>query len=187
MTTVYFIRHAEPDFSNHDDKQRPLTRKGIKDRKRVSEYLEDKAIDIVLSSPYRRAIETVEDFAQLKGLDIVTIDDFRERKVDSCWIEDFDQFSRSQWADFSYKLNDGECLMEVQERNIKALMEVIDQYKDKNIVIGSLGTALSTVINCYDSSYEYEDFQQMRHRMPWIVKFTFDGKVCQQIEKIDVL
>ncbi len=25
MTTVYFIRHAEPDYTNHSDAERPLS------------------------------------------------------------------------------------------------------------------------------------------------------------------
>ena len=37
MTNVYFIRHAETDYSNHDDLLRPLTEKGMQDRKRDME------------------------------------------------------------------------------------------------------------------------------------------------------
>ncbi|HWT73517.1 MAG TPA: histidine phosphatase family protein [Mobilitalea sp.] len=37
--------------------------------------------------------------------------------------------------------------MDVQERNINALMRVIEEYQGKNIVIGSHGTALSTIIS----------------------------------------
>jgi 2,3-bisphosphoglycerate-dependent phosphoglycerate mutase len=52
MTTIYFVRHAEPDYSNHDDENCPLTEKGFKDRELVTEFLEDKDIQILLSSPY---------------------------------------------------------------------------------------------------------------------------------------
>lgn len=34
MTTVYFVRHAQPDLSVHDDLTRPLTEKGLQDRKK---------------------------------------------------------------------------------------------------------------------------------------------------------
>ena len=43
--------------------ERPLTIKGKEDSKLVTDYLRDKDIEIVLSSPYLRAIETVKDFA----------------------------------------------------------------------------------------------------------------------------
>ena len=38
MTTVYFIRHAEPDYNNHDDMSRELSNKGLQDRKLVQGF-----------------------------------------------------------------------------------------------------------------------------------------------------
>ncbi len=184
MTRVYFVRHAEPNYENHDDMLRELTPKGMEDRKLVTAFLADKDIDVVLSSPYKRAVDTVADFAEKNGLSIETIDDFRERKVGNGWIEDFKEFSRGQWADFSYKLPGGECIKEVQDRNIAALNTVLEKHNGKNIVVGSHGTALSTVINYYDNTFCYEDFEKIRFLMPWIVEFVFDAdKKCIDINK----
>lgn len=187
MTTVYFVRHAEPDYTNHNDIERPLTINGKEDSKLVTDYLRDKDIEIVLSSPYLRAVETVKDFADSFGHTIINVEDFRERKVDSVWIEDFNRFTEQQWSDFDYKLSDGECLHEVQVRNVDALMQVLKEYQNKNIVIGSHGTALSTIINYFKPTFGFNDFHRIRNVMPWIVKFTFQGDELVHIEEIDVL
>ncbi len=178
MTTIYFVRHAEPNYTNHDDILRELSEKGLKDRELVTDFFTDKQIDIVLSSPYKRAVDTVLDFAEKNGKDILIVEGFKERKVDSDWIVDFDSFCKKQWEDFDYKLSDGECLKEVQSRNIVALDNVLSSYKGKNIVIGSHGTALSTIINYYDKSFGYNDFEKIRFLMPWIVEFSFEDKKC---------
>jgi 2,3-bisphosphoglycerate-dependent phosphoglycerate mutase len=187
VTTIYFIRHAQPDFTVQDDASRPLSVKGRADTVLVTEYLKDKDIQEVLSSPFIRAIDTVKDFAVRIGLSVKTIYDFRERKVDSRWIEDFTAFSKKQWVDFEYKLTEGESLREVQERNTRALEAILLEYEGKNIVIGTHGTALSTIINYYDNTYGYEDFNSMRGLMPWIVRMRFDGTRCLEIEKINIL
>lgn len=186
MTKVYFVRHAEPNYNNRDDMSRELSAKGMVDRKLVTWFLSDKNIEVVLSSPFKRAFDTVAHFANSKGLSIEIIDEFRERKVDSIWIEDFVSFSKSQWADFDYKLSDGESLNEVQSRNISALNSVLEKYKGKNIVIGSHGTALSTIINYYDKSFGYEDFERIRTVMPWIVEFTFQNDKRILIKYVDL-
>ena len=31
ITTVYFVRHAEPNYNNHDDRLRELSEKGMED------------------------------------------------------------------------------------------------------------------------------------------------------------
>lgn len=186
MTIIYFVRHAAPNYNNHDDAVRELTPQGLIDRKRVTEFLWNKDIDTVLSSPYKRAVDTVREFADAKGLEITLVDGFRERKVDSGWIEDFNGFCRRQWEDFAFKLSDGESLREVQKRNIDALNQVLYTYNDKNIVIGSHGTALSTIINYFDSSFGYNEFVKIKNLMPWIVMFKFERNKCVEIQKYNL-
>lgn len=186
ITNVYFVRHAEPNYENHNDLLRELTPKGMSDRTLVTKFLSDKQISVLLSSPYKRSVDTIQEFADRSGLSIELIEDFRERMIDSVWIEDFNAFAKQQWADFSYKLSDGECLQEVQDRNIRALNNALEQYSGQNIAIGSHGTALSTIINYYDNSFGYDDFQEIRKLMPWIVHFCFENDTCVKIEKYDL-
>lgn len=185
-TNIYFIRHAEPNYENHDDVSRELSEKGLEDRKLVTDFLMDKRIDVVLSSPFKRAMDTVRDFAERNNLEIIPVEKFRERRVDSEWIEDFNSFSKRQWEDFGYKLSDGECLREVQERNIAAISSVIEKHKGKNVVVGSHGTALSTIINFYDKSFGYQQFDEIRYLMPWVVQFTFEETKCIEINKYNL-
>ena len=185
-TIVYFVRHAEPNFNNHDDMSRELSEKGLKDRSLVTEFLKDMQIDSVLSSPFKRAVDTVQEFTEKQGMAIEVIEDFRERRIDSGWIEDFKGFCKKQWEDFDYKLSDGENLGEVQQRNVTALEDVLKRYAGKNIVVGSHGTALSTIINYYDKSFGYAQFEEIRTLMPWVVKFCFEGSECVEIQKYNL-
>nr|MCR4939408.1 histidine phosphatase family protein [Treponemataceae bacterium] len=126
----------------------------------------------------------VGDFAEKYGLEIEIYEDFRERKVDSCWIDDFTTFSKKQWEDFDYKLSDGECLGEVQKRNIAALKLVLEKFSGRTVAIAGHGTALSTIINYYDKSFNYKDFERIKNIMPWIVEMHFDEKgTCTYIKE----
>ncbi len=185
-TTICFVRHAEPNYANHDDMSRELSSKGLEDRRLVTKFIQDRHVDVILSSPFKRAIDTVADLAEVKGLPIEVVDNFRERRVDSVWIEDFNTFCKNQWADFNYKLADGECLKEVQNRNIAALNNVLESCEGKSVVIGSHGTALSTIINYYDKTFGYEEFEKIRNLMPWVVEFSFENKKCVAIGKCDL-
>jgi 2,3-bisphosphoglycerate-dependent phosphoglycerate mutase len=42
MTTLYFVRHAEPNYNNHDDLTRELTENGLRDRHKAARWLADK-------------------------------------------------------------------------------------------------------------------------------------------------
>ena len=189
MTDIYFIRHAESDYSVRKSSIRPLTEKGRADCRLVTEFLDNKDIDVVLSSPYKRAVDTLRGFADKNNFGILTIEDFCEQKSDSGYLYraiDFSTFMKNLWTDFDYKLSDGESLAECQKRNIAALKNVLTQYEGKNIVIGTHGIALSTIINYYDNTFGYEDFMAMAFVFPWVVKMSFDDTHCVEIEKNDL-
>jgi len=186
VTTIYFVRHAQADNTVRGGRTRPLTEKGWADRRLVTDFLQDKRIDAVLSSPFRRAVDTVAEFADKHGHAIERIEDFRERRSDSDWDRSNGLFPliERQWADFSYTQSDGECLGVVQARNIAALREALARHKDQNIVIGTHGMSLSTIINYYDSTYGFAAFMAMAELMPWVVRMRFDGNSFIEMEKI---
>jgi len=191
MTTIYFIRHAESDRLVRDGRIRPLTEKGLVDRLLVTEYLQDKNIDVILSSPFKRAIDTIADFAEKNGYEIELIEDFREQRSGRDLLRDSSgnpvpDFLEQQWNDFYYRFSDGETLNELQERNISALNEILFKHKNKNIVIGTHAMALSAIINYYDKTYDFEEFLKMNPIMPWVMKMIFDENGCAGMEKIDL-
>ena len=185
MTTIIFVRHAATNLQNHDERLRELSPEGMADRKRVTEYLCAKRIDAVLSSPYRRAVDTVSDYAQTQGFSIERIETFRERELPG-WIEDFDAFVKRQWEDFDYKRPGCESLREAQSRCVAAMEAVLRRYAGKTVVIGTHGVALSAVINYYDRGFGYREFAQIKGVMPWIVELDFDeAGTCTEIRQYD--
>ena len=175
-TVVYFIRHAKPDFSVKDDRLRPLTESGLSASLEVTRALKGHRLDRIFSSPYKRAYDTVLDLSRQRNLAITTIEDFRERRVDSVWIDDFLEFSKRQWSDFDYKLQDGESLREVQQRNINALRILLNQYAGEHFAIGTHGTAMSTIFNYFDPSFSFNEFWSIVDKMPYIARFIFEGQ-----------
>lgn len=189
MTNVYFIRHAQADNTILDGRVRPLTQKGLADRTLVTAFLHDKNINAVISSPFKRAIDTIAPFAEKHGFEIEIVEELRERKSDSDMRKEstnFVAFMQRQWADFSYTFSDGECLFAVQRRNIAALHEILCKHHNKNIVIGTHGTALLTILHFYFPSYGFDTFMAMVDIQPWVAKMTFDDLICTELETIDL-
>lgn len=94
MTTVHFIRHARPDLSVHDDRTRPLSAEGLADCHLIEACLAEKPLAAVLSSPYRRTMDTVGSLAHARRLAVLPVEDFRERRISDVWVEDFSGFTR---------------------------------------------------------------------------------------------
>ena len=88
---------------------------------------------------------------------------------------------RKRWADHNYHEEGGESIAMVQKRNIEALNEILSDNTDKDIVIGTHGTALSTILNFYDNNFGCEDFLRIIDWMPYIIELDFESS-CNEME-----
>lgn len=59
-TTVYIVRHAQSVKDQGSESTRPLSNDGIIASEKLIQYFLNKNIEQVTSSPYTRAIQTVE-------------------------------------------------------------------------------------------------------------------------------
>lgn len=182
MTSIYFVRHAKPNHSHEDDRTRALSEEGFIDSEQVVKVLHDIYFDYAISRPYKRSIDTIKECAKDHNLEIGTDERLREREK-GVNGNNFDMF-RKRWNDFDYHEDGGESLRMVQERNIEALLEILDKHKDENILIGTHGTALSTILNYFDKTFLCEEFLRIIDYMPYIIRLDFEGRECVGKEEI---
>lgn len=173
MTNVYFVRHAQPKHGWEDDRTKPLTEEGKRDSHIVLEFLKDKKIDVFYCSPYKRSMDTIADTAAFYEKEIITDERFRERVkgVNGCCHGMYEK----RWNDHDYHEEGGESIHMVQERNMAALKEILSDNPHKNIVVGTHGTALSTILNYYDPDFGCKDFLRIIDWMPYVVQLEFEG------------
>lgn len=182
MTSVYFVRHAEPVHDHEDNRTRPLTGTGKEDAKKVTEALREVRLDYAISSPYVRSVDTILECVREHHLPLQTDERFRERSKGAHGNEG--GMFRKRWADFTYCEEGGESLGAVQQRNIEALLELLQDHPDENIILGTHGTALSTILNYFDPAYQCGDFLRIIDFMPYIIRLDFAGTDCIGKEEI---
>ena len=181
MTTLYLIRHSEP-FKTHrgiEDTNENLLLRNMKSPLSINgEHLADdisnndefKNIDVVWSSNYVRTMSTAKYFAFKNNLKVNISDKLNERIHG---INSFDElpkdFEEHQFLDENYKINNGESRKEVKERISNFLNKLLDEYKDKRILIVGHSTATAFLLSnwCeinYSGEYKFNG------------KTFFDGK-----------
>ena len=183
MTNIYFVRHAQPDYAFAEASKRPLTEEGERDTLKVVEAMKDIRLDFAISSPYKRSYDTIKQTADEHGLDIA-IDERLHERINGKNSNNIEMF-RKRWADLSYSESDGECLQSVMDRNIAAVNDILDTHRDENIMIGTHGTALSTILHYYDNSFGVDDFMRLIDFMPYIIRLGFNGR--ELVEKEEIL
>ena len=153
MTTIYLMRHSialkninnecNNDSLQLQNEKMPLSIEGEELAFNISKEEELQSIDVVISSNYVRTMATAKYISNANNVNLIVNSAFGERKFGiNSWDELPIDFGLRQNNDENYKVGDGESQKEVRERVYKALMDVIDKYKDKRVVIVSHGSAI---------------------------------------------
>lgn len=72
----------------------------------------------------------------------------------------------------------------MQQRNVEALHWVLNHHRDQKIILGTHGSALSTILNYYDPAFGCEDFLRIIDYMPYIIRLNFEGTECVGKEEL---
>jgi len=143
MTVFYLIRHGEPTYQSVNDRNfighgldlAPLTEVGIQQLKETSKDNRLKNCEIIVSSPYTRALQSASILSKELGIDIEVDVDLHE------WIPDIINFQhRTSEECFSLSRDgihpEGEVkVWETKENMKRRINGVLEKYLKYNRVI----------------------------------------------------
>ena len=181
VTNIYFVRHAHSIYTP-EELTRPLSIRGLKDGEQITQLLSKESITHVISSPYKRAIQTVEGIANYSGLTISIDDGFIERKLSDISIENFDEVIFKYWENFDFSLSGGEAGYFAQGRGVQSLKNILNKYCGGNIAIGTHGNIMVLIMNYYDKKYNYDFWNNLN--MPDIYKLSFEDGGLIDVKRI---
>ncbi|WP_025027302.1 histidine phosphatase family protein [Caldalkalibacillus mannanilyticus] len=183
-TYVYMVRHGESPKTEGNERTRGLTEKGKSDAHSVTELLKDEGVDTFISSPYSRAVLTIEELAQLSGKEIIIEENLKE-----CVFINGDRIIPNKelyplvekmFSDPTFSLPGGESMTDCQSRAVAVLKEILKSFKGCNIAIGTHGLVMTLMMGYFDRQYGFEFLMQTSkpdvYRMEFIDEKLVDVK-----------
>lgn len=159
VTQFYLIRHGEPDWGineqyklkGHGRDLVPLTDRGIRQVRLAAQDERLKEAEIIISSPYTRALQTAAILSKELGLDIRIEFGLREWQPDLTF--EYDSVARLTELGDDYDANQGAYppgetrLWEPKEEMRNRMEKVINQYLGyKKVIIAGHGMAFRTLV-----------------------------------------
>ncbi|MFS0787699.1 histidine phosphatase family protein [Shouchella sp. 1P09AA] len=182
MHTIYLVRHAHSLYTP-DEQGRPLSTKGMNDALEISKHFQSIHVDRFISSPYQRAIQTIEPTAKVKNKSITLEEGFKERKLAKESVVDFEAAIQAVWKDETFAHDGGESNENARTRGINSLWRALDQDKQtETIVISTHGNLLALLLNHFNKRYNYAFWQQLD--MPDIYQLTLKEQQMIDCKKV---
>ncbi|TKD70897.1 histidine phosphatase family protein [Pseudalkalibacillus hwajinpoensis] len=180
-TNIYLIRHAHSTYTP-DEYGRELSQKGREDQERLTNVMKNVKIDAVLSSPYMRAIQTVEGIAKDNRLEIQLIEEFKERILAQEPVENFDEAIEAVWRDEAFHLPGGESNERARLRGVQAFKEVLHTHRGKSVAIGTHGNLMVLTMSYFNNQYDVSFWRELD--MPDVYRLTFEGEELKAVNRI---
>lgn len=180
-TEIYLVRHAHSTYTP-DEYGRELSQKGREDRERLTNVMKNVRIDAVLSSPYMRAVQTVQGIADDNELEIQLIEEFKERMLAQEPVNDFDEAIETVWRDETVHLPGGESNEVARLRGVQAFKEVLKTYQGKSVAIGTHGNLMVLMMSYYNSQYDVSFWRELD--MPDVYQLTFVDDTLRSVHRI---
>jgi len=183
-TEIYMVRHAHSIVNREKEETRPLSQQGFEDADKITEILMKEKVNVVVSSSYVRAIQTVEGIADGIGTKVKLDARFRERDLagKEYKIEYTETAMRACFDNPDFAHPGGETNNEVQKRGVEALSEVMDTYEGKKIAIGIHGHIMTIIMNHYNEKFDYDFFAKTTK--PDIYKMTFINRKLMDVVRL---
>lgn len=158
-TIIYLTRHGETEWNIEKRLQgrgdSPLTENGIQRAKELRDRIKNIDIDVIYSSPIKRALNTANILRGNKNIDIVTDDslmemcfgDYEGKKIDIIQKENPNwDIKLIMQGNVEICAPNGENLKEVRERISKLMNKIIAENIGKSILIVTHGITLKALM-----------------------------------------
>ena len=177
MKTYYVIRHCEATGQAPDA---PLTKQGYKQADALAGFFKTIPVDRILSSPFRRAQETILPVAALHDCPVEIEDQLQERILSTSPLREWRSALQETFVDFDLRFPGGESSREVMERMTSVLKEA-SLHPARHTVLVTHGNAMALLLHTIDSTFGFDDWQQLQNPDVYRLVQTADGMTCERM------
>jgi 2,3-bisphosphoglycerate-dependent phosphoglycerate mutase len=154
---LYIVRHCQAEGQAPDAK---LTDLGRQQAVKLADFLIDKEIDYIVSSPYERAYRTIAPLAERLGVEVVLDDRLTERVLSGKNNVDWRDMLRKTYEDLDLCYEGGESSSTAMSRAVSVVKEVVSGGY-RNAVVVSHGNLISLLLKHFDSRIGFEEWEAL--------------------------
>lgn len=159
MSKIYLIRHGETEWNREGRSQGcsndiPLSDVGLIQADAIGKRLKNEKIDLFFSSSLSRAFQTANAIARYHKKEVVMKKEFMEisfgewegLRIDEIKEKYIDIYKIWRDTPNIVRIPGAETLLEIRERSMTKLMEILNLNKDKNVLVVSHGITIKVLI-----------------------------------------
>ena len=177
LKKCYLMRHCEAEGQAADA---PLTKKGMKQAELIADFFSTMHVDRIISSPFKRAVQSIVPFTEKAGITLETDERLTERVLSNENLLDWLEKLEASFEDMGLRYAGGETSLEAMTR-INEVLEEIDKSDAETSVIVTHGNLLSLALKYYDREFGFEGWRNLSNPDIFLLQIDCDQVVIQRV------
>jgi probable phosphoglycerate mutase len=159
MTFLYITRHGETKWNLEGrfqgQQNSELTERGYRQANNLGQVIDEENIDLIISSPLRRARETAKAACGSRRIPIIILDSLKELSLGEWEGQKLNELKNSEaeqyhlfWNDpLRYKPRGGESFQAMIQRAGQGLTEILKLAQGKRVLVVTHGMTLKAILH----------------------------------------
>ena len=177
--TFLLVRHCQATGQAPDA---PLTPAGEVQARQLTVTLAREPVDRIISSPYLRAVRTIQPFAASRGLTVETDERLTERVLSAEALANWRELLRASFDDLHARLPGGESSHEAMTRARAVVRDVLAGSARCTLLV-THGNLLALLLRTFDDTHGFETWASLRN--PDVYRVHFHGERAN-IERMNI-
>lgn len=176
---ICIIRHCEAEGQSSNS---PLTERGFTQANNLSNFLSDIKVDRIISSPFLRAIQTIEPFAKNKNIEIEIDSRLTEHILSSIFFPDWMDKLEATFNDMNVKYEGGESSNEAIKRIVAVVNDIMVSVWENTIIV-SHGGMISLLMNHYNKNFGFDQWKNLSNPDVYLLRITENDAYYRRLWK----
>lgn len=166
MKKIYVVRHCKAEGQPPES---PLTKEGFEQAKKLAAFFDDVKVTRIISSPYKRAIQTVQPLAEQLNVEIEMNVQLEERKLSAEPLLDWLDKLKKTFDNPKLKFEGGESSEEAANRIVEVADSVFKS-EFENTIIVTHGNLMALLLNHYDRQFGFDKWAGLSNPDIYLLK-----------------
>jgi 2,3-bisphosphoglycerate-dependent phosphoglycerate mutase len=163
---IYLIRHCQAAGQEFEAR---LTEEGKKQAHQLVQFLSDIKINRIITSPFKRAIDSISPLARDRELEIEIDKRLSERVLSTENLLDWQEELQMSFDDLDIAYQGGESSREAMNRGMEVINELLHD-EQETILVMTHGNLMALMLKSFHPSFGYVDWKKLSNPDVYVIE-----------------
>ncbi|MDQ6421765.1 histidine phosphatase family protein [Paenibacillus sp. LHD-117] len=179
MKNIFLVRHCKADGQ---DPLARLTDEGRVQAKQIAEFFKNESIDEIITSTFKRAIDSISPLCDERNLDYSVDTRLEEKVLSSLKLDNWMELLKESFDQLDIVYEGGESSKAAMNRGIEVIHEIMNGL-NQNVVVVTHGALMTLIMKYFDNSIGYEEWRNLTNPDIYLLKIDDTNPMVERIWK----